>query len=159
MAKINFNGQEYDSPEAMPPEVRRLFDMMSGMLADANQDGVPDILAGVTPTVVQSTQFVVGGQAYQRLNDLPPEARQRVAQALGQLDANGNGIPDMLESLAGGAAATPSAPTQPIPSPAATPPLVQVIGDSQPLSPATLLLVAVATAVLLGAVAFYLLSR
>jgi hypothetical protein len=159
MAKINFNGQEYDDPESMPPEVRRLFDMMSGMLADTNQDGVPDILAGVAPTVVQSSQFVVDGQAYQRLNDLPPEARQRIAQALGRLDANGNGIPDMLESLAGGAASAPGAAAPPTPSSTPTPPLVQVIGDPQPLNPATLVLIAVAVLVLLGAVAFYLLAR
>lgn len=159
MAKINFNGQEYDGPESMPPEVRRLFDMMSGMLADANQDGVPDIFAGATPTVIQSTQFVVGGQAYQSLNDLPPEARQRVAQALGRFDANGNGIPDMLEDLAPSAAKPSSAAAPPAPPPTATTPLVQVIGDTQPLSPATLLLVAVAVVLLLGALAFYLLAR
>jgi len=37
VAKINFNGREYDSPEAMPPEVRQLYQMITSMLADNNQ--------------------------------------------------------------------------------------------------------------------------
>ena len=39
LATINFNGQEYDSPAAMPPEVRQLYQMMTDMLADKNQTG------------------------------------------------------------------------------------------------------------------------
>jgi hypothetical protein len=31
----------------MPPEVRQLYQMMTSMLSDANQDGVPDIFVGV----------------------------------------------------------------------------------------------------------------
>lgn len=161
MAKITFNGQEYDSPEAMPPEVRQLYQMMTSMLSDANQDGMPDIFAGVAGaaalTTFQSTQFIVDGKAYSSLDELPVEARQKYEQAMGRLDANRNGIPDLLEGSALNVAA-PS-PSTPTPTPTAMPSLVQVIGEPQPASRATMLLVAVVVVLLLAGAAFYLLSR
>jgi hypothetical protein len=160
LAKITFNGQEYDSPEAMPPEVRQLYQMMTSMLADRNQDGVPDIFASgagdVAPTLFQTTQFVVDGKAYSSLDELPIEARQKYEQALGRL-ANRNGIPDLLEDSAFGAVAQPTA------APAATQPYqepkVTVIGDSRPASRATILLAAGVVVLLLLVVALYLMSR
>lgn len=45
--KIVFNGQEYSSPDQMPAEVRRVYEqIMSGVLADADRDGIPDIMEG-----------------------------------------------------------------------------------------------------------------
>ena len=86
MAKINFNGQEYDSPEAMPPDVRQMYQMMINMLADNNQDGLPDIFAGGTSngksTLFQTTQFIVDGRAYNSLDELPAEARRKYEQEL-----------------------------------------------------------------------------
>jgi len=84
MAKIIFNGQEYDSPEAMPAEVRQLYQMAAGLLADRDQNGVPDIFEGgeaAPTTVVQSTQFIVDGKVYTSLDELPAEARQKYEQA------------------------------------------------------------------------------
>src|SRR3954470_9304192 len=101
LAKIIFNGQEYDSPEAMPPEVRQLYQMMTSMLADKNQDGMPDIFASGagdgTSTLFQTTQFVVDRKAYSSLDELPAESRQKYEQAIGQL-ANRSEIPDLLEN-------------------------------------------------------------
>lgn len=46
--KIVFNGQEYSSPDEMPPEARAAYDFaMKGVLADANHDGVPDVFKSV----------------------------------------------------------------------------------------------------------------
>jgi len=161
LAKINFNGQEYDSPAAMPPEVRQMYQMMINMLADNNQDGMPDIFAGSTgdgaPTLFQTTQFIVDGKTYSSLDELPPEARQKYEQELGRFDANRNGIPDLLEHSPFGTVAQPAAAP-----PGAQPyqePKVTVIGDSQPTSRAMILLVAGAVVVVLVIVAWYLLSR
>ena len=45
--KIVFNGQEFSSPDQMPAEVRRVYDQtMSGVLADANENGIPDVFEG-----------------------------------------------------------------------------------------------------------------
>jgi putative oligomerization/nucleic acid binding protein len=46
--KIVFNGQEYSSPDEMPPEARSAYDFaMKGVLADANRDGIPDVFKSV----------------------------------------------------------------------------------------------------------------
>ena len=162
LAKITFNGQEYDSPEAMPPEVRQLYQMMTSMLADKNQDGMPDIFVSGTgdgaPTLFQPTQFVVDGKAYSSLDELPTAARQKYEQAIGRFDANHNGIPDLLEDSPFGTVAQPTAAppaTQPYQEPKVT-----VIGDPQPTSRITILLAAVVVVVLLMAiVVLYLTSR
>ena len=45
--KIVFNGQEFSSPDQMPAEVRRIYDQtISGVLADANENGIPDVFEG-----------------------------------------------------------------------------------------------------------------
>lgn len=45
--KIVFNGQEFSSPNDMPPEIRKAYDqVMSGVLADANKNGIPDVMEG-----------------------------------------------------------------------------------------------------------------
>lgn len=41
------NGQTYDSLAAMPPEVRAAFEQASAALADANQNGLPDLFEGM----------------------------------------------------------------------------------------------------------------
>ena len=42
---IEFNGEEYSSPEEMPPGPRAAYKLaMKGMLSDVNRDGVPDIV-------------------------------------------------------------------------------------------------------------------
>lgn len=45
--KIVFNGQEFSSPNDMPPEIRTAYDqVMGGMLADANGNNIPDVWEG-----------------------------------------------------------------------------------------------------------------
>jgi hypothetical protein len=92
---------------------------------------MPDIFAsGVgdgTPTLFQTTQFVVDGKAYGSLDELPAEARQKYEQAIGRFDANRNGIPDLLENSPLGAVA-PAAAAAPAPQPYQEP-KVTMIGD------------------------------
>lgn len=44
--RIIFNGQEYDSPEAMAPDVRKAYQVMLDQLQDKDKDGIPDVLQG-----------------------------------------------------------------------------------------------------------------
>lgn len=135
MATINFNGQEYDSPDAMPPDVRKLYDMANSMLEDKNQNGMPDLFENMgmsqTPTVMHSAQYVIDGTSYASLESMPPEARQRYEQAMKRLDGNNNGVPDLFEAFA-----QPQAPTS-TQSPGV--PHVTVVGESR-RTPAVLLI-------------------
>jgi hypothetical protein len=80
--KIVVNGQEYDSWDQVPEEIRAL---MGGTLPDADHNGVPDLLeGGPIPTAgmtVQSTAIDVDGVTYQSLADLPPQARAALEAA------------------------------------------------------------------------------
>jgi hypothetical protein len=156
MARITFNGQEYDSPDAMPPDVRQLYDLMSGMLADQDGDGMPDMFEGMAGNnasiTTQTTQFVVDGKVYTNLDQMPPEARQRYEQTMRRFDADGDGVFDILASVSSGAA--PAAPAAQAP-PASQTPHVTVVGEGSGLSPAWL--VAIFLILLLGAAVLYLL--
>jgi hypothetical protein len=45
--KIVFNGQEFNSPDEMPEAVRGAYEQaMSGVLTDANRNGIPDLFEG-----------------------------------------------------------------------------------------------------------------
>ncbi len=44
--RIIFNGQEYDSPEAMPADVQKAYQVMLDQLQDKDKDGIPDLLQG-----------------------------------------------------------------------------------------------------------------
>lgn len=56
--RIVFNGQEYSSPEEMPAEIRRAYEQaMSGVLADADHNGIPDLFeSGGGTSVFQSVR-------------------------------------------------------------------------------------------------------
>jgi hypothetical protein len=42
--KIVFNGREYASVDEMPPDVRKAYDEAMQLFADADHDGIPDIV-------------------------------------------------------------------------------------------------------------------
>src|SRR5512147_2033630 len=97
----------------MPPEVRQEYEQSLGMLADKNQNGMPDVFEGMlgtgnfnvqTPTVVGSTQFVVDGKVYSSVDELPPDALQKYEQAMTKMgplmgDTNQNGMPNIFDSM------------------------------------------------------------
>jgi hypothetical protein len=98
---IIFNGQTYNSVDDMPPDARQAYDQAMGMLADKNKDAVPDAFGGAAtpgvPRIKFSTKFTVNGQPIAGIEDLPPETRQAIEQAMNMLDADHNGVPDFLE--------------------------------------------------------------
>jgi hypothetical protein len=127
---IVVNGKSYASLDEMPPEVRQEYQQAMGILADKNQNGLPDVFEGLletgnvnvqTSTVLGSTQFIVDGKVYSNVNELPPEAWQKFEQALGKMgpglepmmgDADQDGTPDVFDGLfaASTPATTPSRP-------------------------------------------------
>jgi hypothetical protein len=54
-----------------------------------------------TTNVINTTKIVVNGQIYDSVDKLPPEIRAKYEQALGAMDANKNGIPDLVEGMLG----------------------------------------------------------
>lgn len=113
-SRIIFNGKSYNDASEMPPEVRQAYERVLGLLADANRNGVPDLLesAGLgTVICVQENQIVVNGQNYSRPEDLPPAARQLFDQAMSQLGTAGSDLPQRLASLTGTGSGQPAVET------------------------------------------------
>ncbi len=129
--QINFNGKSYTSIEEMPPEARQAYQQAMALLADQNANGLPDFLDGLMQgqsldTLVEplnvlaasQSQIIINGQTYASPNEMPIEARQAYQQAMGNLDANANGLPDALEAIGFKAgAANPSVGPRPAPAP------------------------------------------
>jgi hypothetical protein len=112
--RIVIDGKSYDSVDEMPEDVRQKYEeairalknqggKLADMLADKDQNGVPDILENqVNSPIVKTTfKFHVNGKEVTSLDDLPPEARAKFEQAMSKLDANHNGIPDFAEGMMG----------------------------------------------------------
>src|SRR5689334_16571009 len=93
MATIIFNGKTYNSLEEMPPEARQAYEQIANMFVDKNGNGIPDFLEGDMVKNIMSaftsTDFNFNGQTYQNMNDLPPEAREKVQAAFQKLNAMG----------------------------------------------------------------------
>ena len=110
--KIVFNGTEYDTLDAMPPDVRRAFEQamhgISSGFGDADGNGMPDGLEGGAPQISIMTsgagQVEANGQMVSGLDQVPPEARQALQQVFNLFgDGNLNGVPDFAEGSLGGA--------------------------------------------------------
>lgn len=105
--KIIFNGKEYNHPDDMPPDVRRIYDASIGqvndLFEDKNRDGMPDIFENLASGNTQNMQVfstakvIINGQAYDNMADMPPEVRQQYQQVFE--DKNQDGIPDRLENM------------------------------------------------------------
>jgi hypothetical protein len=120
---IVIDGKIYNSVEEMPPDIRQKYEQAIRSLGDANnnqipdafesmnifadkdKDGIPDVLENLAAShaTVSSMKIIVDGKEFDGLENLPPEARARYEEAMGKLDANGNGIPDFAERMMGGA--------------------------------------------------------
>jgi hypothetical protein len=113
---INFNGQFYNSPDEMPPDVRKMYDealrifadrnadgdpdlfsaplvgnMLRDMLADNDADGIPDVMQGQFVqgsgmAVSSATMIVYDGKTYQSFDELPAKAQQEYRQKMAALN-------------------------------------------------------------------------
>jgi hypothetical protein len=92
-AKITFNGKEYESPEAMPPEVREAYERAMEIV----NNGGSGIKSHVNIKLSTSVRFVDDGKVYNSPDEMPADVHQKYEIAMQQIDQNKNGIPDFLE--------------------------------------------------------------
>lgn len=86
--RIVVNGVQYDSLEAMPPDVRRQYERALAAIKDLGEGGektktVQSVPGGVKVNVTtRRVQYNVDGKSYDDLSQLPPEIRAKVERAL-----------------------------------------------------------------------------
>ncbi len=83
-SKITFNGVEYESPDQMPPEVRKSYERVMAMASDSSLGG-PNV-ATITKT---SGKIVFNGVEYKSPDEMPPDVRESYDKVTGFLSANG----------------------------------------------------------------------
>jgi len=126
---IVIDGKTYNSVDEMPPDVRAKyeqamqslkdkgrnslpgqFENINNMLKDQDGNGIPDIFEGASSTQISttSTRIVINGKEYSSVDKLPPDARVRYEQTMGNMDKNRNGIPDFAEDMLEKVRPTPS---------------------------------------------------
>jgi hypothetical protein len=111
--KIIFNGKTYTKAEEMPEEIRQAYQQALAQFADADKNGIPDIMEGrATGNVIaiQQSSITFNGREYKSTGEMPAIVRRLFEMAMGQTDANRNGIPDALESALTGFQTPPTTP-------------------------------------------------
>jgi hypothetical protein len=98
--RIIFNGQHYDSRDAMPPSVREAYDYAMTLVAKTNR-GAParalDDGAVRHEIEVQHMSFTIDGKTYTNPDDMPADVRKVYQQAMAKIDGDRNGVPDAFE--------------------------------------------------------------
>jgi len=117
MKKIVIDGKTYNSVDEMPEEVRRNYEeairnfsagRATNAPADNDNDGVPDVMKNARAINLSGgMKFIVDGKTYNSVDELPPDARAKYEQALGNMDRNQNGMPDFLEGMLNVSTQTP----------------------------------------------------
>jgi len=89
--RITINGQQYDSPEAMPPDVRRTYEeamrAVGPSLASGRSGGTTQVFAGragelLGASVIVNRTITVNDRTYGSLDELPPDVRRQFEDAL-----------------------------------------------------------------------------
>jgi hypothetical protein len=109
--KIIFNGKTYTSVESMPEDVRQAYQEAMAHFVDADKNGIPDILergAKGNVIAIQQSSISFNGREFKSVGEMPAVVRGLFEMAMGQADANKNGIPDALESALGIQTSPPS---------------------------------------------------
>ncbi len=89
---IIFNGREYDSPEAMPEDVRRAYQLMLDQFQDKDKDGIPDVLQGRSAgnvLGVMQTSVTYNGRTLEGLGSLPAPMRRLLENVMGHGKSRG----------------------------------------------------------------------
>lgn len=90
--QIVFNGKTYNSVEEMPANEREAYESMFNIFKDANGNGIPDFLEGdIAQNVMAAFTNVIhyDGKVYNNLDELPPEAREKLQAAFTKLNTLG----------------------------------------------------------------------
>ena len=88
--KIVFNGKEYDNVDAMPPDVRKEYEVVLETLRKSGGEEILTVLQrdmGVTGTHIKAThrEIVVNGKKYDSVEAMPPDVRRTYEQAVARL--------------------------------------------------------------------------
>ena len=154
MPKITMNGVTYESVDAMPTNVRQVYDRIMENFpetADRDGDGIPDILQGQAPPVrtIVRKKFMVDGVSYDDVKAMPPSARQTYETAMRAVrwdnptvETNDIKLSFELTGPAPGfrkgpAASIPLVPMGPGPKPASRPQVVSRGSVARPIEPAS----------------------
>jgi hypothetical protein len=89
--RIIFNGQEYPSTDAMPDAVRQSYFQALAQFADADRNGIPDVLElGKAGNVIgiQHSSITVNGRTYENEDEMPALVRAIYKHALGRVGSN-----------------------------------------------------------------------
>lgn len=151
-SRIVFNGREYANPETMPDDVRKLYQQALAQLADADRNGIPDVLErpGEGPGNVigiQNSSITVNGKTYGSVDEMPGWVRFIFEQAMGQLAPTLSSKPDPISRTS-----APDAPESLLPrgsnepTSAPDPGLMQVLDKSENILSTVLVLVLAAAA-------------
>jgi len=92
--KIVFNGKQYDSVDAMPPDVRKEYDVALETLRKSGGEEILSVLQrdmGVTGTHIKATfrEIVVNGKKYDSVDAMPPDVRRAYDQAMARVAPGG----------------------------------------------------------------------
>lgn len=113
--RIIFNGQEYESTDAMPEEVQKSYlEAFAQFTEDKNRDGIPDILEARSAGQVigvQHSSITVNGRTYESVEEMPALVRLLYQHAIGQVGASRTGLPTSVAAILGLNSASPSAST------------------------------------------------
>ena len=90
--KIVFNGKEYDSVDAMPPDVRKEYEVALETLRKSGGEEILSVLqrdVGVTGAHIKATfrEIVVNGKTYDSVDAMPPDVRRTYEQAMARTKA------------------------------------------------------------------------
>jgi hypothetical protein len=116
--KIRVNGQDYESVNDMPPEVRQAYEQALAMMGGAQHGGFLDKLKNgvrVNAQIVSNAKVVFNGQEYGRVEQMPPNVR-RLYQAVmaavetGDIPPGTAGAVPSVPPNAGSSAAFPALP-------------------------------------------------
>lgn len=88
--RITINGQQYDSPEAMPPDVRRTYDeamrTLGPAMARGQSGGSTQVFTGragqLGASLVVNRVVTVNERTYGSVDELPPDVRKIYENAL-----------------------------------------------------------------------------
>ena len=95
--KIVFNGKEYDNVDAMPPDVRKEYEVALETLRKSGGEEILAVLqrgAGVSGTHIKATyhEIVVNGKKYDSVDAMPPDVRRTYEQAMAQVTPSGAAV-------------------------------------------------------------------
>ena len=116
---IRVNGRVYGSVDEMPADVRQAYERALAsmgattaekMASGSTQTKLVSKDGGTTALTATKTTLRFNGQEYGSVDEMPATVRHLFEGVMATVDANGNGIPDVLETTAQGTSGSLLAP-------------------------------------------------